>query len=130
MKEVIKRPIKTYIFHVLWIAFMLFLSTRSSSEPGKWILRSAAGIGLITFVHMIVRRNYFEVIGRKLIINEGILNRKTIEIEKIERFQIETGPLTASRIILKDKTEVKYSDSQANEKELKELMKHYAIPVE
>ena len=80
--------------------------------------------------HMIVRRNYFEVADNKLIINEGIFRTTTIDLEKIEKFDIEPGPFTASKIILKVKTKIKYSDSQTNDKKLKEFMREYNIQVE
>jgi len=79
---------------------------------------------------MILKRNYFEVADNKLIINEGIFQTKTIDLDKIEKFDIEPGLFTASKIILKDNTKIKYSDSQTDHKKLKELMGQYNIPVE
>lgn len=79
---------------------------------------------------MTLRRNYIEVIDNKLIINEGIFKTTTIDLDKIEKFDIEPGPFTASKIILRDKTKIKYSDSQTNDKELREFMGQFNIPVE
>ena len=79
---------------------------------------------------MILRRNYFEVADNKLTINEGVFKTTTIDLDKIEKFEIEPGPFTASKIILKDNTKIKYSDSQTNDKELKKFMGQFNIPVE
>jgi hypothetical protein len=130
MRQGIKRPIQAYFFHGLWIAMMSFWSATNSSEIGRWILCSGAVGGTISLTHMIVRRNYFEVADNKLIINEGIFRTTTIDLEKIEKFDIEPGPFTASKIILKDKTKIKYSDSQTDGKKLKEFMREYNIQVE
>jgi len=97
---------------------------------GRWILWIGAVSGIISFVHMILKRNYFEVVDDKLVINEAIFRTKTIDLDKIEKFDIEPGPFTASKIILKDKTKVKYSDSQTDDRKLKELMEQHNIPVE
>ena len=79
---------------------------------------------------MIIRSNYFEIADNRLVINEGIFRKITIDLDKIEKFDIEPGPFTASKIILKDKTKIKYSDSQTSDKKLKEFMGQYNIPVE
>ncbi len=130
MRQGIKRPIQAYFFHGLWIAMVIFWSTKNSSEMGRWILWIGATAGLVSLIHMTLRRNYFEIADNKLIINDGIFRTKTIDLDKIEKFDIEPGPFTASKIILKDKTRIKYSDSQTDDKKLKELMGQYNIPVE
>lgn len=81
-------------------------------------------------IHRTLKRNYFEIDDNKLIINEGIFQTKTIDLAKIEKFDIEPGPFTASKIVLRDKSTIKYSDSQTDGKKLKELMAQYNIPVE
>ena len=109
---------------------VIFWSATNSSEVGRLILWTGAAAGIISLMHMILRRNYFEVADNKLIINEGFFKTTTIDLDKIEKFDIEPGPFTASKIILKDKTKIKYSDSQTDDKKLKEFMGQYNIPVE
>lgn len=130
MRQGIKRPIQAYLLHGLWIAIVIFWSTTNSSEIGRWILWIGGAAGTISLTHMIVRRNYFEVADNKLIVYEGFFKTTTIDLDKIEKFDIEPGPFTASKIILKDKTKIKYSDSQTDDKKLKEFMGQYNIPVE
>lgn len=97
---------------------------------GQWILRAGAVAGLVSFGHMAMRRNYFEVADNVLIIYESIFKTTRIELGKIEKVVVEPGPFTPSRIVLKDNTKIKYSDSQAGDKELKEFMGQFNIPVE
>ena len=108
----------------------IYWSTLNSSDFGQWTLRLGAFVGLIFLIEMIVRRNYFEVLDNKLIINDSLLRTRTIDLDKIEKIDIETGPFSSSKIILKDKSIIKYSDSQTNDKEFKELMRQFNIPVE
>lgn len=130
MQQGIRRPIQAYVLHGLSSAMLIFWSTRYSSEIGRWILWVGAIAGIISLIHMIVRRNYFEVIDNKLVVNDGIFRTTKIEFEKIEKFCIEPGPFAASKIILKDNTTIKYSDSQINDKKLKEFLSRYNILVE
>ncbi len=130
MRQGIKRPIQGYLLQGLWTAMIIYLSTMNSSEIGRLVLWTGSFAGIISLGHMIVRRNYFEVVDNKLIINEGFFRRTTVELDKIEKFDIEPGPFTASKILLKDKTKIKYSDSQTDDKKLKEFMGQYNIPVE
>ncbi len=89
-----------------------------------------ATLGTISFIGLIVRRNYFEVIDNKLLINKDFFRTKVIDLDNIEKIIIEPSPFSSSKIALKDKTTVKYQDNQVNDKELKEFMKQYNIPVE
>lgn len=130
MRQGTKRPIQAYFLHIPWIAMAIFWSTTTSSEIGRWLLWIGAAAGAVSLTYMIVRRNYFEVTDNKLIIHDGVFRTTTIDLDKIEKFEIEPGPFTASKIILKDKTAIKYSDSQTNNKKLKEFMERYNIPVE
>ena len=130
MRQGIKRPIQAYLIHGLWIAMTFYWSTINSSTLGQWTLRIAALVGLVFFVEIIVKRNYFEVVDNKLIINDSFLRTRTIDLDKIEKFDIEPGPFSSSKIVLKDKTTMKYLDSQTDDKRLKEFMRQFNIPVE
>ncbi len=130
MKRGLKRPIQTYLFHVFGIAMTFYWSFINSTEFGQWTLRILTIVGLISLVYGIVRRNYFEVIDNKLVINENIFRKRIIDLDNIEKFEYEPGPFTSSKIILKDKSKIKYSDSQTDDKELKEFMGQFNIPVE
>jgi hypothetical protein len=64
------------------------------------------------------------------LINKDLFRTKVIDIKNIEKIVIEPSPFSSSKIVLKDNTFIKYEDSQVNDKELKEFMKQFDIPVE
>jgi hypothetical protein len=125
----LKRPFQTYLTHGLWIALTAYYSTTNSTEFGQWTLRLMTLIGTVSLIHMIIKRNYIEIVNNKLIINRDYFRTTTIDLDKIEKINIEPGPFKSSRVILKDKTTVKYLDSQTNDKELKQFMGQFNIPV-
>ena len=125
----IKRPIQTYLIHGLWFALTFYYSIINISPFGQWSLKVMTIIGAVSFIHMIVKRNYFEVVNGKLVINKDFFRTKVIDLEKIEKVNIEPGPFSYSRINLKDKTTIKYLDNQTRAKDLKEFMGQFNIPV-
>lgn len=92
MRQGIKRPIQAYLLQGLWIAVVLYWSTTNSYEIGQWILAIGAIAGIISLGYMIVRSNYFEITDHRLVINEGIFRKKTIDLDKIEKSDIEPMP--------------------------------------
>ena len=86
--------------------------------------------GTISFINILIKRNYFEIRDDKLFINKDFFRTKTILLSNIERVKIESDPFTSSKIILKDNSQIKYLDSQINDDELKELMRQFNILVE
>lgn len=79
---------------------------------------------------MIVRKNYFEIVDDKLIINRDFFRKQTVDLKEIEKLDVEPGPFTSSKIVLKDQSVIKYMDSQLDDKELKEMFGRLKIPVE
>jgi hypothetical protein len=130
MKYGLRRPLQAYLIHGLWIALTIYYSTTNSTEFGQWSLRLMTLVGTVSLIHMIIKRNYFEIVDNKLIINRDYFRATTIDLDKIEKINIKPGPFTSSSIILKDKTTVKYLDSQTNDKDLKQFMGQFNIPVE
>lgn len=126
----LKRPIQTYLIHGVWIALTLYYSMINLSDFGQWTLRLITIIGVISLAHTIIKRNYFEVVDNTLVINKDFFRTKSIDLDKIEKVDIKSGPFSSSRIILKDKTIIKYQDSQTKDKELKEFMGQFNIPVQ
>lgn len=126
----IKRPLRTYLYQLLWTAMVGYWATTNTSEFGRWTLVIIAVWGFIQIVFCVTKRNYFEVTENKLIINESPFKTVAIDLADIEKFEIETNPFSTSKIILKDGKKIKYSDSQVNDGELKKLMEQYGILVE
>jgi len=129
MKQELKRPNQTYLIHIVWIAFTFYSSMRNSSDFGQWSLRLMTIIGVISFIHILIKRNYFEVRENNLVINKELFRTKIINLDHTERIVINPRFFLSSKIIMKDKTTIKYLDSQINDIELKEFMQQFNIPV-
>lgn len=129
MKRELKRTYQTYLIHTVCIVFTFYCSLRNSSDFGQWSLRLMTIIGVISFIHMIIKPNYFQVRGNNLIINKGLFLTKTLHINQIEKIVINSGLFSSSKILMKDKTIIKFSDNQINYFEFKEFMQQFNIPV-
>ncbi len=121
---------QVYLFEVLWIAMVIYWALKSTSDIWAWMFWVAAAAGGVSLVFKILRTAYFEIAGDKLVINVSVFKTRIIELNKIEKFVIEPSPFSNSKIVLKDKTEVKYSYSQTDDGKLRELMAQYVISVE
>ena len=130
MKYGLKRPIQTYLLHIFWIALGVYYTMKDISAFGQWILGATTFIGVISLLHIVIRRNYFEVVGRKLVIQRDFFRTKVIDLDNIERLELQANPFSLPRIILKDNRTVRYLESQTNVRELREFMKQFNIPVE
>lgn len=61
------------------------------------------GIGSLTIlVRLILKPYYFEIKGTRLIINRDFFYEDYVELGDIEKFELEEGPFSKSRIKLKD----------------------------
>jgi hypothetical protein len=109
---------------------MTYRATYTSSDLGRAVLVIMAALGTISFVNILIRRNYFEMRDRTLIINKDFFRTQKVNIDSIERFDVRTGPFESSRIILKDKTTIRCVDSYVDHQELKAFMSQLNIPVE
>jgi hypothetical protein len=130
MKLELKRPRQVYLTHGLWVVATVFFATQNSSNVGRLTLVVMACVGAASLISMLMRKNYFEVKNNTLIIHNDFFRTKSIELDKIEKVKIEPGPFTLSKIILKDNTQIKYHDSQVDDKELREFMAQFSIQVE
>ncbi len=129
MKHELKRPIKAYLFEILSIAVPIWFLTSTSSELAHSIFIVAAAVRTITLIYMIIRAGYIKVSDNKLIIYDTLFRTTSIELDRIEKFEIEPHPFRSSKIILKDKSSVKYSDMQVNDEKLKGFMAQFDILV-
>lgn len=130
MKKGLRRPTHTYVLYALWIALMCYSLTTNSSAFGQWTLRAMTFFGGLSFLHMIIKRNYLEVTNSKLIINRDFFRTTIVDLNQIEKVVTESGPFSPSTIILKNKRRIKYWHSETNHTKFKELMRELNIPVE
>ena len=105
-------------------------AVRNSTELGRLALIVLAIIGAVSFVSILKKRNYFEVRDKRLLINKYFFRTQTIKLFEISRVEIEPIPFISSKIYLKNGRFIKYWDHVANEKEVKELLGQFNIPIE
>jgi len=130
MNQGVKRPISAYLLQGLWTLVTFYWSTNNSTEIVQWTFRVCGLYGLVALAHMMIKSRYIQVTDNKLVLNDSVFRKTTIDLDQIEKFDFEPGPFVSSKIILKDKTKVKYTDSQTDFEKLKEFMGQYNIPVE
>ena len=129
MKLGLRRPVKAYFFRAVWISIVISWLITNSTDFGRWIIGLLLALGTVSFVNAIVRRNYFEIDGDELKINRDFFVTRKINLSEIERVNIEPGPFTSSTIVLKDRSVVKYMDSQLDDVELKKVFGQLEIQV-
>jgi hypothetical protein len=130
MNVKVRRPISVYVFMGLWILWASYKSTVSSTPFGQFSWITLDLLVAVNLLNILRKTNYFELTENKVIINRDYFRTQVVDLDKIEKIWIEPGPFKSSKIILKDKTEVKFNDSYADSKELKEFMVHLQIPIE
>lgn len=130
MKLEIKRPIKVYLYDGLWIYMTILYGIKNSTIFGRSILILMACIGAVSFISVLIKRNYFEIKDKELIINKSFFRTQSVQLNEIDRVEIEPSPFVSSKIYLKDGRLIKYLDSIVNEKSIKELLGPFNIPVE
>lgn len=130
MKSAIKRPIRVYVYHAAWIFMTLYYASRNTSTVGTLTLVVLAGFGTVSFISLLIKRNYFEIKNRTLLIHRDLFRSQSIKLVDISRIELEPGPFTHSKIYLKEGEPIKYSDQMAGDHEVRELFGQFNIPVE
>jgi hypothetical protein len=125
----VRRPLTSHLFHLLWILLTLY-KTIDSQSPGRYIWGLLFSIAVILLVRVIIKGSYLEKDGSNLIINEDFFRTRIVQIADIERVEIEAGPFSDSRIILRDdKGKIKFNYHNVNDDDFNALMKSLNVPV-
>ena len=125
----VRRPLTSHIFHGLWILLTLY-KTVDSQSPGKFIWGLLFIVSIALLVRVIFKGSYLEKDGSSLIINGDFFQTRTVQITDIERVEIEPGPFSDSRIILKDgKGRVKFNYHNVNSEDFNDLMRSINVPI-
>jgi hypothetical protein len=82
---------------------------------------------IISSINLYIKRYYIEVVESSLIIHRDYFRTTSINLNNIEKISIEPGSFTS--IILKDKTEVKFVDTDVDLKKLREFLAQLRIPI-
>lgn len=113
----------TYIVLLLLTLSKLLLS--HTSMPLYWMV---IGFGaIVILVRLIVKPYYFEIKGTKLIINRDLFYQYSIELDDIEKFEVNPGPFSKSYIKLKNfKLGYEFNYYVVNDNDFEELRKSLA----
>ncbi len=97
----VRRSLWSYLSYGLIFLFCLtkvFLMQTSWTYYWYFI-----GLGLLTiFLRLVLKPNYFEIRGTRLIIIRDFFYEDYVELGDIEKFELEEGPFSKSHIKLKD----------------------------
>jgi uncharacterized membrane protein len=129
MKE-LRRTTRSYIFHGLFIILATYFAYSNGTSMGRYSWVAIGLVASISFVSVLIKRNYFESGDGKLFINKEFFRTQSIEISKIVKVIIEPGPFKSSSILLKDNSRIKFNDSNLEFNELKRFMSSLNIMVE
>jgi len=101
-----------------------------SQSPGKFIWGLLLIVSIALLVRVMINGSYLENDGSNLIINEDFFQTRTVQIAGIERVEIESGPFSDSRIILKDgKGRIKFNYHNVNSEDFNDLMRSLNVPI-
>jgi len=125
----VRRPVGVYIFHLVWILYAPYKAYVSSSDFALYSWMIILMLVLANFFNILVRKNYFEIKDNQLCIYRDYFRIEVIQLDKIDRVDLESSPFRYSRIILKDKSEVKFNDHYTGRESLNKLMQQLNIPV-
>jgi hypothetical protein len=117
----VKRTFWSYATYGLLIIFCLIkIFTVGSSWNSLWIFIGISST--IILFRLFFKPYYFEIKGTRLIINRDLFYEDSMELNDIEKFEINPGPLSKSYIKLKDfKMGHEFNYYIVNDKDLNKL---------
>lgn len=105
------------------------LSLTQTSSIYLWVFLGFLALAILT--RLILKPNYFEVQGTRLTINRDLFYTDSVEIEFIEKIELEEGPFSKSHIRLKDyRMGLEFNYFIVNDKDFDELKKTLKLRVE
>ncbi len=130
MVKGVRRSIQVYIFHALWMFFVIYKIFNTVTAFGRYTWLFVFAITTFSLINLLVKKYYMEVVESCLIIHQDYFRTKSINLNDIEKIEIEPSPFKSSYILLRDKTKVKFNDSNLDVKELKEAMSQFNIIID
>jgi hypothetical protein len=112
---------------------LCLLSAYNVQGHSQWTYYWAViGVGsLIILVRLIFRPYYFEIKGTRLTINRDLFYTDSIEIQDIDKIELEEGPFSTSHIRLKDyKLGLDFNYFIVNDKDFNRLRDSLNLKVE
>lgn len=126
----VRRPIKSHVVHAGWIALTLY-QTVDRGFPARMIWGLLLLHAIALAIRVILKPQVLELTGTKLTIYSDFFRSQTVDITDIERVEIEAGPFSHSKIVLKgNKGRVKFDYYQVRNEEFDALTKALNVPIE
>ncbi|HWA32938.1 MAG TPA: hypothetical protein VG737_02355 [Cyclobacteriaceae bacterium] len=112
--------------------FLLSLGKQFSVYTSwKYYWAFIALAALIVLVRIIIKPHYFEVRGSRLIVNRDLFYEDYVEINHIEKFELQESPFSKSRIRLKEhRIGLEFNYYVVNDKDFKRLTQSLRLKVE
>jgi fructose/tagatose bisphosphate aldolase len=129
MNHRIRRQVQVYVLHGLATSLVIYKIFNSESILGISSMILFLGVGLISFANIIINKYYNEVSDSSIVIHQDYFRTFSINLNEIDKIEIEPGPFKFSSILLKDKSKVKFNDNYIDIRELKEAMSNFKISV-
>lgn len=126
----VRRPLSVYVFMGLWMIWASYKSTVSQTTIGQFLWLISDVLVALNSVNMLSYTHYLEWIDSKVVIHRDYFRTRVIDVDRIDEVILEPGPFSYSKIKLKDGTEVKFNDTYADGKDLKEFMERLRISME
>lgn len=125
----VRRPGGYFFLVIAQTVLMLGLAVKNEF-PARAIWGGLFVLGVALTIRALLKPQYMELSGTKLTIYGHYFRTKTIDIGDIERIEVEPGPFSHSKIVLKEnKGYVKFDDYQVRNEEFAALVKALNVPV-
>lgn len=125
----VRRPITSHVFHAAWIALTLY-QTIDSGFPARMIWGLLFLYAVALAVRAVLKPQVLELTGTKLTIYGDFFRSKTVDITDIDRIEIEAGPFSNSKVVLKgNKRHVKFNYYRVRNNDFDALLKELNVPV-
>lgn len=125
----VRRTTKSHFFHALWTT-LTFYQALNSGLPARAIWGTLFVLAVAMIVKVMLKPHCMKLTGTQLTVHRDYFSSITIDITDIDRIEIEAGPFSHSKFVLKEnKGHVKFDYYQVRNKEFDALVKAVGVSV-
>lgn len=126
----VRRTFTSYLTYIVML-FSCIIKLSILDTAGRFYFIFIGLCALIILIRLVLKPYYFEIKGTRLIINRDLFTKDYIEINDIEKIQLEEGLFSNSYIKLKDyKMGLEFNYFIVNDKDFNRLKEEYNLQVE
>lgn len=124
-----RRSFTAFVRPVFWLLTSLYFFLSPGNWNYIWIINLA--LASAALISIILRPRYFQITDSSLIINRSFFRRDVIEIQNIEKIELQDGPFSPSQIRLKgNQAPVVFDYYSIRDSDLKKMVDHLEIDME